>query len=52
MDMGLFFTQKAMAIRMFFKILPIREIYSKASVSILLSLEFIGIKKLKKVPAE
>ena len=51
-DGGLFCMQKAMAIRIFFKILPILDIYSNKIASPVFSLILIGIKKLKKVPEQ
>jgi hypothetical protein len=44
--------QKATVLRRFLIILPNREIYSKTNVSVFLSFEFMGMKKLKNVPAQ
>lgn len=44
--------QKATVMRIFFTILPILDMYSNIKMSVLFSDVLIGMKKLKKVPAQ
>lgn len=52
LDEGLLFTQKAIDMSKFFKMELYLVIFSKSWVSKLFSFGFIGVKKLKRVPAQ